>query len=78
MTLPSMPAIKTTIFLQDECSKMTVTDNSLKVIRSTLPLDIQLDSNFSFTFMKGMLVHRKTYISSLEYQNELTKAHSDT
>jgi len=31
-----------------------------------------------FTFMKGVLAHRKTYISSLEYQDKLTKAHSDT
>lgn len=48
MTLPSVPPIKTTLCLQDECSKMTLSDNPLKVIRSTLPLDMQLDLNFSF------------------------------
>jgi hypothetical protein len=48
MTLSSMAAIKTTIFLQEECSKMALSDNPLEVIRSSLPLDMQLDSNFSF------------------------------
>lgn len=73
MTLPSMPAIKTIIFLQYECSKMTLSDNPLKVIRSTLLLDMQLGSNFSFKtysliFMKDVLVHGKTYISiTLKY-----------
>jgi hypothetical protein len=85
-TLASRPAIKSTICLQDECYKMTLSNNPLKVIRSTLPLGMQLASNFSL--QKCVYIHemcvstgKALYFHNfkvLEYQNKLPKVHSDT